>query len=343
MKHAYEDEDHDFLPRIKNMPQERRYRKNRTGRGRRPERPAEEPRSSLADETVDESNFLFTYNASRHEREWIVDSLTTFYDLRWFSDVLRLVKGGKEASVYQCVAHPASSVRQPYLVAKIYRPRRFRNLKNDHLYREGRDDLDEDGNVVINGGMLHAMRKGTAYGLELRHTSWIEHEYKTLQILHAAGADVPAPFTSGNNAILMEYIGGDEAAAPSLNGLELSPAEARPLFERVVHNVELMLAHGRVHGDLSAYNILYWDGQITLIDFPQAISPLQNHNAYRIFERDVLRVCEYFARQGVRADPRRLAARLWSAFRFRRGPEVNPGLLDAENREDREYWEKYGR
>ncbi len=54
-----------------------------------------------------------------------------------------------------------------------------------------------------------------------------------------------------------------------------------------------MLANNVVHGDLSAYNILYWQGDIRIIDFPQAVNPYKNPNAYRIFERDVERICQY--------------------------------------------------
>jgi RIO kinase 1 len=99
-----------------------------------------------------------------------------------------------------------------------------------------------------------------------------------------------------------------------------------------------MLAHGRVHADLSAYNILYWEGEIIFIDFPQAISPSENRNAYRIFERDVTRICEYFIRQGVPSDPRRLAAKLWTAFRYPFRQEIHPSLLDGEDEKDRAYW-----
>jgi RIO kinase 1 len=330
------------LPRIKNMPVVR-SKKNKYNPNHKPKRPVEEVYASLADPTEDEIGFTFTYDASRHERVWITNSLRTLYHMRWFADVLRVIKGGKEASVYQLASHTASSVREPYLAAKIYRPRPFRSLKNDHLYREGRENLDSNGNVVVNAGMLHAMKKKTEYGRELLHTSWIEHEFKTLQILHAAGADVPVPFASADNAILMTYVGGDELAAPALNSLELAPEEALPLFQRVLHNVELMLAHGRIHGDLSAYNILYWEGEITLIDFPQAIAPLANRSAYRIFERDVTRACEYFIRQGVRADPHQIAARMWTAHRYRLNPEVHPSLLDAEDQADRALWEKQQR
>jgi len=301
---------------------------------RRPPKVAQE----IAEQDDSHERFEFTYQASRHERWWLLDSLGGFYEQQWVTDVLRMVRGGKEASVYQC--RGAESTGAEYVAAKVYRPRQLRNLRNDSLYREGRANIDADGLNIKNKGMLHAIRKGTEYGKNLVHTSWLAHEYTTLQVLHAAGADVPRPYINGENAILMEYIGGVEVGAPTLSSIHLDAREARQLFQRVVHNIEIMLAHHRVHGDLSAYNILYWDGAITLIDFPQAIAPEENQNAYRIFERDVARVTDYFIHQGVKADPRRLAADLWSAFKYRTGPEIHPGLLDADDEQDRAWWQK---
>jgi RIO kinase 1 len=335
-----DNEDFTGLPRIRNMPAERARLPKRGKSDHKPKRSRADVKAELEAQRDDAHEYQFSYDASRHERVWIMDSLGAFHEMHWFEDILRLLEGGKEASVYQCALSPHSPVGVPYLAAKVYRPRRFRNLKNDFFYREGRADLDINGNVVLDDGMQHAMHKRTQYGKELLHTSWIGHEFKTLQVLHAAGADVPEPYASGDNAILMEYLGDDELPAPALNTIDLSPAEAAPLFERVMHNVEIMLAHGRVHGDLSAYNILYWEGEITLIDFPQAISPQENRNAYRVFERDLTRVCEYFARQGVRRDPARLAGKLWSAHKYRLAPEVDPRLLDAEDRQDRRLWQK---
>jgi len=222
-----------------------------------------------------------------------------------------------------------------------YRPQRFRNLKNDHVYREGRSDLDENGNLITDDGMLHAIRNRTDYGRQLQHTSWIEHEVKTMERLSAAGADVPRVYASGKNAILMTFIGDQDMAAPALHGIRLAKQEARRLFERVLHNIEIMLSQDRIHADLSAFNILYWEGEITLIDFPQAIDPQINRNAYRIFERDVTRVCEYFARQGVESEPRRLASQMWKAHHLRQIPDVHPALLDAESESDQRYWQQW--
>jgi len=297
------------------------------------------PPASIARQDGDSlAEIELTYTPSRHERGWILDSLSDFYDQEWFSDILRQIKGGKEASVYLCQTKTA--LQAPLLAAKVYRPRRFRNLKKDHIYREGRENLDENGNPIRNAGMLHAIRKKTDYGKQLTHTAWIEYEYRTLQILHAAGADVPAPYTRGNNAILMGYIGDADQAAPTLHEVHLSQVEARRLYVQALHNVELMLDHHLIHGDLSAFNILYWQGEITLIDFPQAIHPDQNVNAYWIFERDLMRLYEYFAGYGIRGNPKRMAADLWKKHGHRIEHLVDPAYLDADRQEDRRYWKQ---
>jgi RIO kinase 1 len=254
--------------------------------------------------------------------------------------VLRKVKAGKEASVYLC--RSGSAIEAPLVAAKVYRPRMLRNLKNDGQYREGRTDLDESGNAIIKDGDLHAMRKRTTYGEELRHQSWIAYEFQTLEVLHKTGADVPRPYAMEKNAILMGYIGDIARAAPPLNAVTLDRDNVHPLFERVIHNIDLLLSHKRIHGDLSAYNILYWDGDITLIDFPQVVNPEANPTAWNIFLRDVTRICQYFAAQGLKCDARKLAADLWTSHGYKTVKEVDPRDLDAEKKEDRRLWESQG-
>jgi len=253
------------------------------------------------------------FNVSRHEREWIVLYLSTFYEDRYITDVLKPVKGGKEATVYCCTAGPEVGVS--LLAAKLYRPRMFRNLRNDSLYRMGRTVMGDDGKRIRGRREALAMEKKTRFGQDLRHMNWLSNEVAALEMLHKAGADVPRLFTSNENAILMEYVGDADWPAPTLASVSLSNGEAHTLFERVLHNVELMLAHNRVHGDLSAHNILYLDGDITLIDFPQAVDPDINPYSRAIFARDVLRVCQYFERYGVSHDPVRLANVLWTKHR----------------------------
>jgi RIO kinase 1 len=282
-------------------------------------------------------NFNFTYSAARFEEWWLLESLGDFYEHKWITDVLRRLKGGKEASVYLCRSGPV--IEAPLVAAKVYRPRQLRNLKNDGQYRTGRVDLDENGNAIVKDGDLHAMAKRTNYGEELRHQSWISYEFQTLEMLHQAGADVPRPYALEKNAILMDYIGDMDLAAPTLNSVSLEPEEVKPLFERVLRDVDLLLANRRIHGDLSAYNILYWEGDITMIDFPQVVQPDSNPAAWTIFLRDITRICQYFASQGLRRNPRTLAADLWTSHGYRVVKEVDPSLLDAEDPKDRTIWE----
>ena len=278
--------------------------------------------------------FKFTYKAARFEEWWLLDSLVSFHEHKWIADVLRRVKGGKEASVYQC--SPGAEVNVPWLAAKVYRPRSLRNLKNDGLYRIGRTDLDEDGHALWKEADINAIAKRTRYGEEVRHQSWISYEYVTMETLHAAGADVPKPFAKEKNAILMEFIGDAGVAAPPLSHISLEPDEARPLFERVIRNLDIMLSKKRIHGDLSAYNILYWDGDIKLIDFPQVVIPESNPSSWGIFQRDVMRIGQYFMAQGVDCHPKRLAAELWTAHGHRVFEKVHPKYLDPDTSEDRQ-------
>ena len=336
--HFEDFEDLENIPTVRNMPNRKRYAGQERQEKKR-KKSIKPEQAAIIQPTDAPETFEFSYKASRHERGWITNSLGGFYDLHWLDDVLRLLKGGKEANVYQCLASPTvAGLEEPFIAAKVYRPRRFRNLKNDQMYRENRTHIDGDGRDIIEDGMLHAIQKRSAYGLELLHTSWIEHEVKTMQTLFAAGCDTPRVYASGNNAILMAYIGDEEMAAPTLNSIDLDPDEARPLLQRALYNVDLMLANRRVHGDLSAYNILYWDGQIHLIDFPQAIDPQVNSNAYRIFERDILRVCEYFHRQGAPSQPHQLAAELWTSHGLRLAPDIHPRFLNDQDEADRAYW-----
>jgi RIO kinase 1 len=295
----------------------------------------------LRDQDDSRRTFHFTYKAARFEEGWLLDSLAHFYEQRWISDVVSRIKAGKEASVYLC--RSGQQVEAPLVAAKVYRPRMLRNLKNDQLYREGRDALDEDGNPIDDLGMLKAQHKRSVYGEQIRHQSWIAHEYQTLACLYESGADVPRPYEMAANAILMEYIGSEAFAAPTLNTVTLEAAEITTLYERLLRNLGIMLSNEIVHGDLSAYNVLYWEGDITMIDFPQVVSPKRNRSAYAIFERDVTRLCEYFVKQGLSLKPQRLSRDLWRAQGYRRRPEVHPRLLDGNDPDDRKLWERSAR
>ena len=282
--------------------------------------------AEIAEATGLEAGFNPSYRPSRYEEGWLLSSLSYFYDQHLLTDVLAVVKGGKEATVYRCAAHPTTG--ETLLAAKVYRPREFRSLRNDQMYREGRTILTAEGRPVkkTDHRVMRAVGKKTAFGIQVEHTSWLMYEYTTMERLYGAGAAVPRPFAVGENAILMSYLGDASLAAPTLSEVRLERDEAAALFAEVMRNIELMLEHDLIHGDLSAYNILYWDGKITLIDFPQVTDSRTNSKAYGILRRDVTRICEYFGRQGVQCDPAAIIQGLWARY-----TEQQPGSEAPEN------------
>jgi len=97
------------------------------------------------------------------------------------TDVLHVIKSGKEATIYCCAAHPSTGAE--YLAAKVYRPRMFRSLKNDAVYRQSRVQHDQDGHVVRNLRRYNSALRKSGSGRTTQVKSWIEYEYATQRLL----------------------------------------------------------------------------------------------------------------------------------------------------------------
>ena len=250
-----------------------------------------------------------TFTGGRQEKAWIFDSLRSFYFDEVFTDVVYRVKGGKEATVYCLRAHPSTGLDR--IAAKVFRPRMFRAMKNDSLYKTGRLIVSREGNYP-DTRTARALKKRSRYGRALDASSWCAHEVHVLDTLWAAGADVPRVLTHSDNAILMEFVGDELQAAPILHGIALDEDEATRVLRRLLRNVQTMLSCFVVHADLSAYNVLYAGDELRLIDFPQAVDALRHPQAYELFVRDVDRLASFFARQGLVLDGAALAHDLWT-------------------------------
>ena len=310
---------------------EKEYFQNdrRKRRGPRKVQAAEEVAQARAELTDFSDNNVDTWVPSyaaaldplHYERQWIIDSVGPFYHQNMVSDVVRLVKGGKEANVYACTGHPALGFKM--VAAKLYRPRILRNLKNDAIYKAERALRDSDGKQLKKGRRDRlALEKKTNYGKKLDFDQWIGTEFRVQEMLFEAGANVPKPISFLNTTIIMEYIGDELGPAPALNEVSIPREEAPALFKQVMGDVALMLDHHHIHGDLSAYNILYWNGRCTLIDFPQMVEARHNPHAFDLLHRDVTRVCEYFNRYGVGADPVKLTLDLWEPYMGNSGNSI---------------------
>jgi RIO kinase 1 len=126
--------------------------------------------------------------------------------------------------------------------------------------------------------------------------AWAQKEYKNLVRMEDAGVRVPRPERVLDNVLVMEYIGDETQPAPSLR--EVSLEDPRAVFEDVVANMRAIRASELVHADLSEYNLLWWGGQVVVIDVGQAV-PLDHPRATEWFKRDIANIARFFKRHRV--------------------------------------------
>lgn len=212
--------------------------------------------------------------------------------------VSRKVNDGKEATVYVCEGIAGA----PLLAAKIYRARRFRAFRGERAYAEHRVIRDRR----IAKAVAQRSRKGNVVGQAL----WIDHEWRMLNLLAEAGVSVPAPIACGSAGILMEFISDGLDPAPRLIDVAIDMDVLALAWASLLGDVARMLDVGVVHGDLSAYNVLWSQGRPRIIDLPQALD-VGAPDARRYFERDLANLSRYFERGGVETRWREALERMW--------------------------------
>ncbi|MCP3906200.1 MAG: hypothetical protein GY715_21455 [Planctomycetes bacterium] len=235
-----------------------------------------------------------------------VDAIAPFIEEGWLSDILYEVKSGKEATVFCCSGGSRSPV--PLIAAKVYRPIESRRFKNDAMYIGGRVHMARESRIS------RAVNSKSAFGRRVQYGTWMAEEWETLRVLHEAGADVPEPLALGERAILMPFLGDETGPAPLLHEVTPDHATVVRIIDDLLWNVELMLDHDCVHGDLSPYNIMFHDGRAIIIDFPQAIDPRLNGNGFTLLVRDLENLCRWAERLGVSRPAGKIASRLWERF-----------------------------
>jgi RIO kinase 1 len=195
---------------------------------------------------------------------------------------------GKEATVYVVE-------REGHLgAAKVYKARDERTFKKTASYVEGR-------NQTRNSRDRRAMQKKSAYGRGLIEDNWQDMEFYALRAAFDAGVRVPEPYFLYENVLFMELIvDGAGAPASRLADFTFTAEEATALHQEVFLQVKALLGTGRIHGDLSAYNVLMAAGGPTIIDMPQVVEVAGNNNARQILRRDLRNLTEHLARFDAR-------------------------------------------
>ena len=73
-------------------------------------------------------------------------------------------------------------------------------------------------------------------------------------------------------------------------------------WDQLLASLRALTQAGLVHADLSAYNLLWWEGRLVLIDLPQAVEFTTNTDAWDLLHRDVANVGDWFTRHGLPVD-----------------------------------------
>lgn len=222
-------------------------------------------------------------------------TLQWFVDTGVVSEVVRIIKSGKESQVY--LTRRFSGDRVFYFAAKVHKARTQRSFKGDKIYRAG---------WYLEGRVQRAVSRGSRYGRKVIESLWVTQEFNALKKLWKNGANVPTPILRHDNVILMSYIGDPDTPAPKLCENSLNPNEASQVLKEIVENLKIFLKLNLIHGDLSPFNILYWKGEIWIIDLPQTVDLHKNPHAIDLLYRDLQCVCNYFLKQGVDCTPKEL-------------------------------------
>jgi len=216
-------------------------------------------------------------------------------------EVVRPLMSGKEAAVY--VVRCGDELR----CAKVYKEANKRGFRQAAEYQEGRK--------TRNSRDARAMAKGSKYGRKEQEEAWQNAEVAALFRLANAGVRVPKPYDFLEGVLLMEMIDdGEGDAAPRLNDVDLHPDDAREFHAFMIREVVKMLCAGLVHGDLSEFNVLLDPSGPVIIDLPQAVDAAGNNHAFKMLERDVRNMAEYFGQFAPELKFTKYAKEMWALY-----------------------------
>ena len=221
--------------------------------------------------------------------------LAQLEDLGLITEVIAEIKSGKEATVYLAESELGLTA------LKIYRDVAARSFKNTGEYGVGLARSSE--------AVAKAIGKRGSRGAAALQDLWVASEYLVLWQLWQAGVNVPEPligpdpfdYVQTSPAVLMRFIGTEDAPAPRLSDIRLSPEDAQLAWQQALEGMARLLKMGLVHGDYSTYNLLWWEGSVMMIDFPQ-VSDQQSPNFQSLLKRDAESLTQSFKRLGIRQD-----------------------------------------
>jgi serine/threonine-protein kinase RIO1 len=209
------------------------------------------------------------------------------------------VKQGKEAMLYHADKGVSSVCGNFDVAVKVFK--RIKEFRTRGEY--------------VDGDPRYAGRQYKSMTSREKLESWTEKEFRNLVRAHRAKVPVPTPLEFKQNVLFMRFMGNDGWPAPQIREINLRKGSRKwdIWYKQVMESIRRLYVDARlIHGDLSEYNILIvpvsqvdhpnnpeeGDVQPVFIDFGQAVDT-RHPEAMELLERDLLRIKEFFVKQGV--------------------------------------------
>jgi len=196
-----------------------------------------------------------------------------------FNELNGCISTGKEANVY----HSTTSKSTGDYAVKVY--------KTSILTFKDRDKYVSGEFRFRHGYCRHNPRKMVK--------TWAEKEFRNLARIKQAGIVCPEPVFLRSHVLVMEFIGQSGFPAPLLKDATIDESEAHKLYldsVKLVHRIYNLAK--LVHADLSEFNMLYFRGEIVVIDVSQSVEHDHPH-ALEFLRKDCTNINEFFKKKNV--------------------------------------------
>lgn len=123
---------------------------------------------------------------------------------------------------------------------------------------------------------------------------WTRFEYFFLYRAYKLGISVPEPIRCYENIIVMQFIGSE--GNPARPAIKDDNFVADKWYKKITSFIIDMAKDGMIHGDLSPYNILNFQGEPFIIDFSQALK--LSSLTLDFLKRDINNINKWFSSFG---------------------------------------------
>lgn len=176
------------------------------------------------------------------------------------------------------------------------------------VYRTEARDFKKIWKYLVGDPRFGRVKKGGRTVINL----WCKREFKNFKIAHEAGVSCPKPLHCKENVLIMSFIGKDGMAAPRL--IDIKPKNPENVYKAVLEDMKKLVKRGLIHGDLSAYNILYIKKPY-FIDFSHGTT-VKNQSALELLKRDIKNINAYFSKLNISVkSPKRIFGELDSIIK----------------------------